>query len=231
MKDFLKSIGIVKLALAGVLLVALILAARYFPVLDWIKAFGVWSQQFGIAGAFIYGLVFGIAATLMVPCLPLTLLAGFTFGLAKGLLAVMSGIAIGAAAGFLIARYVARETVAKKVGENARFAAIDGAIAKEGWKIVGLLRTLPVPFGVTNYLYGLTAIGFWRYMAATMVGMLPGNILFVYLGAFGKRSVDGPRHPLEYAMGALMIAALVAVVVILRRVAQRAAREAGVPAV
>ena len=223
MKDFLRSIGIWKLAAAGLLLIGFVIAARYFPVLDWIRAFGVWSQQFGIVGAIIYGIVFGIAAILMVPCLPLTLLAGFTFGLAKGLLAVMSGIAIGAAVGFLVARYVARETVAKKVGENARFAAIDGAIAKEGWKIVGLLRTLPVPFGVTNYLYGLTAISFWRYMAATMVGMLPGNILFVYLGAFGKRSIDGPRHPLEYAMGGLMIVALVAVIVILRRVAQRAA--------
>ena len=228
MKDFLKSIGIWKLAAAGLLLVGFVVAARYFPVLDWIKAFGVWSQQFGIAGAIIYGVVFGIAAILMVPCLPLTLLAGFTFGLFHGLLAVMLGIAIGAAVGFLIARYLARETVAKKVGEHPRFAAIDGAIAKEGWKIVGLLRTLPVPFGITNYLYGLTAIGFWRYMAATMVGMLPANVLFVYLGAFGKRSIDGPRHPLEYAMGALMIAALVAVIVILRRVAQRAAGPAAV---
>ena len=222
MKDFIKGIGIWKLALAGVLLVALVLATRFFPVLDWIKAFGVWSQQFGIAGAFIYGVVFGLAAIVMVPCLPLTLLAGFTFGLFKGVLAVMSGIALGAAVGFLVARYVAREMVAKKIGESARFAAIDGAIAKDGWKIVALLRTLPVPFGVTNYLYGLTGIGFWRYMAATIVGMLPGNILFVYLGAFGKRSIDGPRHPLEYAMGALMIAALVGVIILLRRMAQRA---------
>ena len=228
MKDLLKAIGIWKLAAAGLLLIGFVVAAHYFPVLDWIKAFGVWSQQFGIAGAFIYGVVFGIAAILMVPCLPLTLLAGFAFGFSKGLLAVMLGIAIGAAVGFLVARYLARETVARKVGENPRFSAIDGAIAKEGWKIVGLLRTLPVPFGVTNYLYGLTAIGFWHYMAATMVGMLPANILFVYLGAFGKRSIDGPRHPLEYAMGALMIAALVGVIVILRRVAHRAAGPAAV---
>ena len=223
MIDLINRIGLWKLATAAVLLVGLVLAARFFPVLDWIKAFGVWSQQFGIAGALVYGVVFGIAAILMVPCLPLTLLAGFTFGLFKGLVAVMSGIAIGAAVGFLVARYVARESVAKKIGERARFAAIDAAIGQEGWKIVALLRTLPVPFGVTNYLYGLTAIGFWRYMAATIVGMLPGNILFVYLGAFGKRAIDGPRHPLEYAMGALMIAALVAVTIILRRMAQRAA--------
>ncbi|MBA3273541.1 MAG: TVP38/TMEM64 family protein [Chthoniobacterales bacterium] len=228
MKELLKSIGTFKLALAGLFLIGLIVAAKYFPILDWIKAFGVWSQQFGFAGAVIYGIVFGVSAIFMVPCLPLTLLAGFTFGLARGLFAVVLGIAIGAAGGFLIARYLARDTVAQKVGQNARFAAIDGAIAKDGWKIVGLLRMLPVPFGVTNYLYGLTAIEFWRYMAASLVGMLPANILFVYLGAFGKRSIDGPRHPLEYVMGGLMVAALVAVIVVLRKIAQRAAGSAAV---
>jgi uncharacterized membrane protein YdjX (TVP38/TMEM64 family) len=53
-----------------------------------------------------------------------------------------------------------------------RFHAMDHAIAQEGWKIVSLLRMCPVPFGITNYLYGLTAIPFWHYMAATMIGML-----------------------------------------------------------
>jgi uncharacterized membrane protein YdjX (TVP38/TMEM64 family) len=73
-----------------------------------------------------------------------------------------------------------------------------------------------------NYLYGLTAVRFWPYMAATMIGILPPNVAFVYLGAFGKRSLDGPRHPLEYVLGGLAFLALVGVLIILRRIAQRA---------
>jgi len=222
MKDLLKSIGIWKLALAGLLLIGLLIALRYFPVLEWIKAFSGWSAQLGFGGAVLYGVVFGLAAILMVPCLPFTILAGFAFGMFSGLFAVVLGIAIGASFGFLFARYAARKTISEKLGSNARFKSIDSAIAKDGWKIVGLLRLCPVPFGITNYLYGLTAINFWPYMAATIVGMLPANIAFVYLGAFGKRTMDGPRHPLEYALGGLALVALLGVMFILRRIAQRA---------
>ena len=222
MRDLLKSIGIWKLALLAVIGVAMLLAMRFLPVLDWLKAFSTWSAQLGFAGAVLYGVGFGLAAILMVPCLPLTIFAGFAFGMFSGLFAVMLGIAIGAAFGFLFARYAARSTVAEKLGNNARFRAIDGAIAKDGWKIIGLLRMLPVPFGITNYAYGLTAISFWPYMAATIAGMLPANIAFVYLGAFGKRTLDGPRHPLEYALGGLAFIALIGVLIILRRIAQRA---------
>ncbi|HSH39703.1 MAG TPA: TVP38/TMEM64 family protein [Chthoniobacterales bacterium] len=221
-KELLKAIGIWKLALVGVALIAMLAAVRFFPVLDWIKAFGQWSAQLGFAGAVIYGVVFGIAAILMVPCLPLTIFAGFAFGMFSGLVAVWIGIAVGAAFGFLFARYVARDAVSQRLAQNTRFRAIDGAIAKEGWKIVGLLRMCPVPFGITNYLYGLTAIKFWPYMAATMVGLLPPNIAFVYLGAFGKRTLDGPRHPLEFVLGGLALVALLGVMFILRRIAQRA---------
>jgi hypothetical protein len=55
-----------------------------------------------------------------------------------------------------------------------------------------------------------------------MIGILPPNVAFVYLGAFGKRSLDGPRHPLEYVLGGLAFLALVGVLIILRRIAQRA---------
>ena len=212
--------------LAGLL--ALFLAARLLPVLDWIETFRLWAQQFGFAGPFIYGGAFALITIFMLPCLPLTILAGFTFGLWGGLVAIMFGIMVSAAFGFLFARYAARETVARRIDRYPKFRAIDRAIAKEGWKIVGLLRMCPVPFGITNYLYGMTAIPFGRYMAATFFGMLPGNIMFVYLGAFGRRTTEGPRDPLEYLLGGLALAALVGVTLILRRIALRATAAAGV---
>jgi uncharacterized membrane protein YdjX (TVP38/TMEM64 family) len=210
-------------ACAGIALLVLVIAARQFALLTWIETFRAWTAQLGIAGIFIYGAALAILATAMVPCLPLTILAGYTFGMFGGLVAVLFGISLGAAFGFLFARYVARGAVARRIEHNPRFCAIDAAIAKDGWKIVGLLRMCPAPFGLTNYLYGLTAIGFWHYMLATLVGMLPGNALFVYLGAFGKRTIDGPPHPLEYVLGVIALGALVAVTLYLRRIAQRTA--------
>jgi len=221
-KGLMRSRQMWQLAGLGLFMVAALLIARQFPVLEWIETFRVWAAGYGILGIFMYGAVFGGTTILMLPCLPLTILAGFTFGMGGGLMAVYTGIAISAAFGFLFARYVARGAVAQQIEHHPRFKAIDGAIAKEGWKIVGLLRMCPVPLGLTNYLYGLTAIPFWRYMAASLVGLLPPNLLLVYLGAFGKRTIEGPRDPLEYALGGLALVALICVVIFLRRIAVRA---------
>ncbi len=212
-----------KWALLALMLVAAVFAARMFPLLEWVKSFAQWAEQLGTAGALLYGVVFGLVSMLMLPSIPFTIVAGFAFGMVKGVISIMFGIAIGAALGFLFARYAARGAIAQKIAANPRFNAIDRAIAKDGWKIVGLLRMCPVPFGITNYLYGLTAIEFWRYMGATIVGMLPGCVAFVYVGAFGKDTLAGPRQPIQYVLGGLTLVALIGVTWMLGRIARRVA--------
>src|SRR3954471_6230416 len=183
MKNIPHSTATWKWVIVAVLLIGGIVAARIFPLLDWVKAFAQWAEQLGTVGAVLYGVLFGIVSMLMLPSIPFTIVAGFAFGMWKGVMAIMIGIAIGASLGFLFARYAARGAIATKIADHPRFGVIDRAIATDGWKIIGLLRLCPVPFGITNYLYGLTAIDFWRYMGATLVGMLPGCVSFVYVGA------------------------------------------------
>jgi uncharacterized membrane protein YdjX (TVP38/TMEM64 family) len=217
--ELLRSKTTWRLAALALLGIAALVAARQLPLMEWIHSFREWSAQLGPLGPVVYGVIFAVAASLMLPCLPLTIVAGFTFGWFGGSVAVMLGIALGAAFGFLVVRFSARGAVAKRLERHPRFKAIDHGIAKEGWKIVALLRMCPVPFGITNYLYGLTAIDFPRYMAATIAGMLPGTVMFVYLGAFGKQALEGPRHPLEWVMGGLTLLAMAGVVLLLRRIA------------
>ncbi len=223
MKEIFRSATTWKFAVIAILLVGMVIAARIFPLLGWTKSFAQWAGQLGTAGAVLYGIVFGVTSMLMLPSIPFTIVAGFAFGMVKGVVAVMIGITIGAALGFLFARYAARGAVAQKIAANTRFNVIDRAIATDGWKIVGLLRMCPVPFGITNYLYGLTAIDFWRYMGATLVGMLPGCVCFVYVGAFGKQALDGPHNPIQYVLGGLTVVALIGVTWLLGRIARRAA--------
>lgn len=205
------------------MLVVLVIGARMFPLLEWLKSFAQWAEKLGTAGALLYGVVFGLMSMLMLPSIPFTIVAGFAFGMVKGVISIMFGIAIGAALGFLFARHAARGAIAQKIAANPRFNIIDRAIARDGWKIVGLLRMCPVPFGITNYLYGLTAIEFWRYMGATLVGMLPGCVAFVYVGAFGKDTLDGPRQPIQYVLGGVTLVALIGVTWVLGRIARRVA--------
>lgn len=208
---------------AGAAVLGLVAAGRLLPLREWVLAFREYVAGLGPAGGVLYGLVYVVAALLFVPGVLLTLGAGFAFGLAWGTVLVSAASTVAAAGAFLIARYAARAKVEALARRNAKFGAVDRAIAKNGWKVVALLRLSPlIPFSISNYLYGLTAVRFVPYVAASWAAMLPATVLYVALGAAGA-SLSGGREksPWEWALLGTGLAATVAVTVILSRLARR----------
>lgn len=210
----------------------LITAGRLLPLDVWIGRFNAWISGFGAAGVLIYALAYAAATVLFAPGSLLTIGAGFVFGIVWGTVTVSMGAILGAALAFLIARYLARDRVLSLAHRNEKFAAIDRAIGKEGWKIVLLLRLSPlIPFNLSNYLYGLTAVPFWHYVLASWVGMIPGSVLYVYLGVAGKAGLEaasGSAGGQDWLRTAFLAVGLIATVVVtwfVSRVAARALRE------
>ena len=145
-----------------------------------------WENFF--RGLGVFGVIaFAIAIVLLqIFCLPLSpfgIMAGVFFGVANGFVAVELGTGLGAAINFLLSRYFVRERVARWLSSHEKFQLIDAAIGREGWKIVALLRFCPIPFGLANYSYGLTAVRFAPYMLATVFAIMPANFFFVWFGA------------------------------------------------
>ncbi len=203
--------------------VALFAAWRLLPLKDWLTNFQAWISGLGPLGGILYALAYVAAVLLFVPGILLTLGAGFVFGLGWGVVIVSLASTAAAALAFLIARYAARSRVERLARGSERFRAIDRAIGENGWKVVGLLRLSPlIPFSVSNYLYGLTAVRFLPFVLASWVGMLPATFLYVYLGAAGRSAGGkGSRGPWEWALLAGGLIATVAVTILLARVARR----------
>ena len=185
----------VKSALARVLaliaiVVALFLAMKFLPAREWLTNFNDWVGQMGVAGIFIFIVVYAVATVLLAPGAILTIGAGFAFGLWKGFLAVSAGATLGAALAFLVARFIARDKIEAITQRNEKFRNIDEAVGKQGVKLIFLLRLTPViPFNFSNYFYGLTGVKFWPYVFASWIGMMPGTFLYVYIGTAGKAAV------------------------------------------
>ena len=219
----------VKWVLAAAAAVGLTAAARLLPVAEWTKGLESWISGRGAAGYLVFYAVYVVAALLFVPGAALTIAAGFLFGLWRGTVTVSLAATTAAALAFLIARHVARGAVEARARKDRRFTAIDKAIGERGWKIVALLRLSPaVPFSLSNYFYGLTAIRFWPYVLTSWLAMLPGTVLYVYLGAAGKAAARGAaRSSAENVYLGLGLLATVAVTVYLTRVARAALRKAG----
>ena len=171
--------------------IALFLAMKFLPVQQWLRTFNAWVAQMGVAGIFIFVGTYALATVLLAPGSVLTIGAGFAFGLWKGFLAVSAGSNLGAALAFLVARFIARERVAAIAQRNEKFREMDSAIGKQGAKLIFLLRLSPViPFNLSNYLYGLSAVKFWPYVLASWIGMIPGTFLYVYIGTASQAAVS-----------------------------------------
>ena len=204
-------------------LVALLAAAKYFHAQDLLKQVLDWSGGLGPWGPVIFSLVYVVATVLLIPGSVLTLGAGTVFGLLEGIAVVSIASTLAATAAFLIGRYLARDAVARKIEGNQIFAAIDRAVAAEGWKIILLTRLSPVfPFTLLNYALGLTQVKLRHYVLASWIGMLPGTAMYVYLGSLAHAgAAPHTRTPAEWALYGVGLLATVAVTVFVTRLARR----------
>lgn len=191
-----------------------------------IADFQVWVRGLGPIGYVVYALGYGLLGTVF-PASILTLGAGAIFGVVAGSIVVAIGATLAASLSFLLARTVLRRRIEAMVAKNPKFAAVDRAIAKEGAKIVLLVRLAAVfPFLFMNYAFGLTGIRYDRYAAATIVGILPGTIAFVWLGAAGAELATQHTTKTIFTIAGALFALVVSIFV--ARIAARAIRNAGV---
>ncbi len=204
---------------------------RFLPVGAWIDEFKVWVRGQGVLGVVAFALAYvGVSLVPGGPAAVMTLAGGAVFGFVKGTIVISLASTLGATLAFLLARTVLKERAGRMAASSPRFAGLNRAIEKEGWKIVALVRLSPLfPFTVVNYLFGLTPVRPLSYVLASWVAMLPGTAAYVYFGAALGDAASG-ADPVQKAIKlSLGVAAIVATVLI-ARFAAKAIRAAGVEA-
>jgi uncharacterized membrane protein YdjX (TVP38/TMEM64 family) len=192
-------------------------------VIEGIAGLGAW-------GPLLFVLAYVVAAVFFVPGSVLTLGAGAVYGVLWGSVYASIGATLGATAAFLVGRYAARNWVAKKMQAHRKFAAIDQAVGDEGWKIVVLTRLSPIfPFSLLNYAFGLTQVKLGSYVLASWLGMIPGTLLYVYLGSLARAGVAGEdKTAAEWASyGIGLMATIVVAIMITRRAREALAERTG----
>jgi uncharacterized membrane protein YdjX (TVP38/TMEM64 family) len=196
----------------------------FLPVRQWFIHFQGYIENLGPLGAMVFALTYVVLTIFLVPGSALTLGAGAIFGLWRGAVTVIVGANLGALCSFMLARTFLREKVEQWAKVNPKFAALDRAIGREGFKMILLSRLSPVfPFTLLNYLLGLSKVRVRSYVLANMIGMLPGTFLYVYLGATAREALTGSSGLLVKAIG---LVATIAVVALVTRTARRALAKA-----
>jgi len=222
------------LRLAALLLLICVAAGLSFflPVKDYLYSFLEWVRELGPWGPALVVGAYILACVLLVPGSLITLGIGFIFGVVEGTIIVSAGSTLGASAAFLLGRTLARAWIQSKVESSPKFRTLDDAVKQQGFKIVLLTRLSPVlPFNLLNYAYGLTKISFRDYLLASWIGMLPGTVMYVYLGSTLKDLADLASGNVEGGLATKVffwigLVATIAVTVFITWLARNALRKA-----
>lgn len=209
-----------------------LVAARFFPLADWIAYAQEKVMHLGAWSAIWYPILYACCNVLLLPGGALSVGGGFFFGLWWGFLIVLVGNVSGAAIAFYLSRKIGRNWLRRKILRNPTLGALEPAVEREGWKIILLSQLHPLfPTSLLNYLYGLTTIRFRTCILWVAIGQAPGLFLYTYVGTLGQLGLNllrGKSHPrsVEYCLwgGGLLLSIII--LVSLGRISLRLLQEA-----
>lgn len=186
---------------------------RLVVLRDWIRTLGPW-------GPVAFVLTFAVAAVLAIPGSILAVTAGTLFGPVLGVIVDSIGSTLGASLAFLVARYFARDAVARWLSGNERFRGLDQLTARRGAVIVGLTRLVPLfPYDLLNYSFGLTRIPFRTYVFWSWLCMLPATVLYVTGADAAFRAIS--QEEVSWGLIAVIVVAGVVVAFLIRYACHR----------
>ena len=213
----------------ALLLAAIILVAWVVIPMDRFPDLLAWMETRGLQGAFVVGAIYVIATVAMIPGSLLTLGIGAVYGPGFGFAIVSPASVVGATLAFLLGRGIFSKSLEKRMEGNHRFHALRLAIEEEGLKVLFLVRLSPVfPYTLANYVFGLTRLKTSTYIIGSFLGMLPGTLMYVYLGAIAGDVATIARGGIEegafqvQVMKWVGLAATILLMVVVTRRAKRA---------
>lgn len=192
-KDPRPTRALTRLLVLGLVIVGGIAITLLSPVGDLFSVAGINGLIDGLRGSFwaplIFIMLYAVAAAFAIPGTVLTLAGGALFGLFWGSVVNTIAANVGASAAFLISRLLGRDGIARLAGK--RLDRIDEATTTHGFRGLLTLRLIPlVPFNALNFGAGLTSISWTTYASATVLGILPGTVVYTM---FADALLDGSR--------------------------------------
>jgi phospholipase D1/2 len=134
--------------------------------------------------------ILAFVAFSVVPVMLLVSLTGIAFGPVLGPLYAMTGCLASASTAFALGRWVGPRDVNGWGGE--RVTRLMGLLRRNGTLAVFLIRKIPIPFILVNFMLGASPVGYREFLIGTLLGMAA---MVVGLAGFGYQLAETWRHP------------------------------------
>lgn len=181
---------------------------KFMEMLTWISSINK------VYGTITLTILYAIAILLCFPGTIFNLAAGFLFGIWIGAAVTIIGCDLGATLAFILGRTLGKDWAQSQVAKNKKFSLLSMAVENNAWLIIFLVRLSPVlPFGLCNYLFGVTKVKFSSYWTATTAGLIPCTVAYTYLGSLMKGITDIYNEEEEQGNSTLLIVGIVLTIV------------------
>jgi len=158
-----------------------------------LHALQLYLAHYGPLAPLIFIALSIIATLLLIPGTCLVIAGGLLFGPVWGTFYNVIAAVIGSTFSFLIARYFARTWAECKA--RGKIKGLMHTIERESWQFVAITRLIPItPYNILNYTLGLTRMSVTTFSIASAIFMLPGVIIFSYMGSLGETFIYGSTH-------------------------------------
>ena len=178
-----------------------------------------------------------IAFTMAFALTPTTVVAivsGYYLGW-RGLPGMVAAYALAAAIGYELALRLDHGKLRGFLHHFPRADAVVGELQNQSWQLIILTRLSPVlPFALMTFVLAIVGVPRRRFLAASVLGMLPRSLFFYWLGTKAPDVLALLKDPDEGALSKLVLIALVSaslfgLYVLFNRALKRALRPAAPP--
>lgn len=162
----------------------------------------------------VFVIIYALTTIIGIPATVMTIAGGAVFGLWWGTLWSLVGATLGALGAFWVARYLLRDWIANKFQNNHQLHRFQQAVKVQPLKFTLAVRFAPIaPFNLINFLLALTPINSRDYTVGTFFGIIPGSLLYTWLGVTGEQALTGgDRLPFFLALSFLALLSILPIV-------------------
>ncbi|KFI22457.1 hypothetical protein HW44_09425 [Nitrosococcus oceani] len=149
-------------------------------------------EQFGIWGPII--IILSMVAQMflvVIPSVVIFVVSILAYGSFWGGTVALLAVLVASTVGYFVGRWLGPITVDKLIGLKTRHK-IEGYVERYGFWTVIVIRFSPfLSNDAISFVGGLLRMNYWRFMAATFIGILPLIVLLAYLGETNERLRTG----------------------------------------
>ncbi|RMF85908.1 MAG: DedA family protein, partial [Nitrospirae bacterium] len=148
-----------------------------------------WNALVGEYGVWAKPIFVGVGALVImvgVPRMAVSVAGGMLFGIAMGLVTVLAATLLAAMVTFYLGRWLGRHVVERRFGDAHRI--VRRVMREHGIAAVILIRQMPLTALMVNLLCSVSGVRARHYFIGSLIGLLPGSLIFVIFGAGVRRN-------------------------------------------